>query len=115
MSDTTKQSLGHWVDKSGFAYVESADIAKRADELGLKYYPPGERLPHVIDVEPEKPTEPAEREPGIDLAPAGAPLTKAQKKAAAEAQAKLDAEEEAAKLANPATSFDSELNDLDIP
>lgn len=115
MSAETNPSLGHWVDKSGFAYVESPDIAKRADELGLKYYAPGARLPHVIEAEPVKVDPPADREPGIDLAPAGAPLTKAQKKAAAEAQAKIDAEEEAAKLANQATSFDSELNDLDIP
>lgn len=108
MSAETNPSVGHWVDKSGYAYVESPDIAKRADELGLKYYAPGERLPSVIDVEPEKPAKPAEREPGIDLAPAGAPLTKAQKKAAAEAEAKLAAAVEA-------KSFDSELNDLDLP
>lgn len=112
MSDKTTQSLGHWVDKSGFAYVESPDIAKRADELGLKYYAPGARLPHVIEAEPEKPAPPAEREPGIDLAPAGAPLTKAQKKAAADEQAKLDAELAAA---SETKSFDSELNDLDLP
>jgi hypothetical protein len=110
MSAEINPSLGHWVDKSGYAYVESPDIAKRADELGLKYYPPGERLPHVIDVEPEKPAAPDEREPGIDLAPAGAPLSKAQKKAAADAKAKLDAETAAAEKAN---SFDSELKDLD--
>lgn len=112
MSDKKDQSLGHWVDKSGFAYVESPDIAKRADELGLKYYGPGERLPNVIEAEPVKIEQPAEREPGIDLAPAGAPLTKAQKKAAAAEIAKFDAELEAAAKAD---SFDSELNDLDIP
>lgn len=112
MSAETNPSLGHWVDKSGFAYVESPDIAKRADELGLKYYAPGERLPHVIDAEPEKPAKPAEREPGIDLAPAGAPLTKAQKKAAEAEQARLDAELAAAEKTK---SFDSELNDLDLP
>lgn len=112
MSAENNSSVGHWVDKSGFAYVESPDIAKRADELGLKYYAPGERLPHVIDVEPEKPAPPAEREPGIDLAPAGAPLTKAQKKAAADAQAKLDAEVAAAQAASQAASIDSELDAL---
>lgn len=106
MSAEINPSLGHWVDKSGYAYVESPDIAKRADELGLKYYAPGERLPSVIDAEPAKPEPPAEREPGIDLAPAGAPLTKAQKKAAEAAQAKLD---EA--LASPQT-IESELDAL---